>query len=187
MLKLFIVAIVLITFMVLTCGKECKPEQNCELKCCTIPKGDVFCRASCLGLSCELDVDCDGDCCVKSTCSSCLFKRIFTAPTTILETTESNIAVEVGPKNGEIAKCSRFNNHCASKCCVDGKCVDSSRCTPKKAPRRGGVGRIRYGRGGSSSSGDVDWPAWAWGVLVGGVVLLLIIIFLVKKFCYKVL
>ena len=62
--------------MVLTSAKECKPEQNCGLKCCTIPKDDVFCRASCLGLSCELDVECDGDCCVNSKCTNCLLKRL---------------------------------------------------------------------------------------------------------------
>ena len=73
MLKLLIV---MTTFVVLACAKECKPGQNCELKCCTIPEGDVLCRARCLGLSCKLDPDCDGDCCVNSTCSNCLFERL---------------------------------------------------------------------------------------------------------------
>ena len=197
--------------MVLACAK-CKPEQNCELKCCTIPKGDVLCRARCLRLSCELDADCDGDCCVNSTCSSCLLKRFFRTPTTIFETTESNIAVKDEPtnkedefdemgitssaKNAETKQCSRFNNHCASECCIDGNCVDSSRCTPKEAPRRGGRGggrRISRGGGGSYSSsnsggsGGGGWPTWASGVLAGGVVIIVIIIFVlcIKHFVDK--
>jgi hypothetical protein len=63
-------------FIFLASAKECTPGQNCGLKCCTTPKGDVLCRARCLGLSCELDVHCDGDCCVNSKCTSCLFKRL---------------------------------------------------------------------------------------------------------------
>ena len=181
MLKLFVVQCI---FVVLACAKECRPGQDCGLKCCTVPEGDVLCRARCLGLSCELDADCDGGCCVNSKCSSCLPKSLVTAPTTILETTESNIGVN----DGEIAKCSRFNNHCASKCCVDGECVDSSRCTPKEAPRRrGGGGGRRISRGGggsysgsdSSGSGVGGWPTWARTLLIVGVVLIGIIIFIV--------
>ena len=69
--------------IVLTSAKECNPGQNCELKCCTIPEGDVLCRARCLGLSCELDAHCDGDCCVETKCTNCPSKRlvIVNAPT----------------------------------------------------------------------------------------------------------
>ena len=72
---LFKLLIVLHSFVLLTSAKECKSGQNCELRCCTLPGADVLCRERCLGLSCELDVHCDGDCCVNSTCSSCLLKR----------------------------------------------------------------------------------------------------------------
>ena len=58
-----------------TAAKECKPGQGCKLRCCTLSVDDVQCRERCLGLSCELDVHCDGDCCVNSTCTSCLLKR----------------------------------------------------------------------------------------------------------------
>ncbi len=73
---LFKLLIVLCSFVVLASAKECEPGQNCELKCCTIPEGDVVCRKRCLGLSCKVDAHCDGDCCVNSTCSSCLLKRL---------------------------------------------------------------------------------------------------------------
>ena len=72
---LFKLFIVLYSFVLLASAKECKSGQNCELRCCTLPGADVLCRERCLGLSCELDVHCDGDCCVNSTCSSCLLKR----------------------------------------------------------------------------------------------------------------
>ena len=73
---LFKLLVVLYVSMILSRAKECKPGQNCGLKCCSVPKGDVLCRTRCLGLSCELDVDCDGDCCVNSKCTSCLLKRL---------------------------------------------------------------------------------------------------------------
>ncbi len=38
------VIIVLCSFVVLASAKECEPGQNCELKCCTTPEGDVVCR-----------------------------------------------------------------------------------------------------------------------------------------------
>jgi hypothetical protein len=64
-------------FIFLAGAKECTSgHENCDLKCCSTPKGDVLCRASCLGLSCEIDAHCDGDCCVNSKCTSCLFKRL---------------------------------------------------------------------------------------------------------------
>ena len=91
-------------------------------------------------------------------------------------------------KNGETKECSRFNNHCASKCCIDGNCVDSSRCTPKISPRRGGGGRKSRGGGGGgsysgSSSGGGHWPNWAWGVVAGGIVILSFIACLKKGLC----
>ena len=43
-------------FVVLASAKECKPSDKCELKCCATLEGDVHCRNSCLGLSCELDM-----------------------------------------------------------------------------------------------------------------------------------
>ena len=64
--------------MVLARTRECKPGQECELRCCTLPGGDAQCRERCLGLSCELDGHCDGDCCVNSTCTSCLLRRFVT-------------------------------------------------------------------------------------------------------------
>jgi hypothetical protein len=73
---LFKLFIVLYSFVLLASAKECNSGQNCELRCCTlIPGADVLCRERCLGLSCELDVHCDGDCSVNSTCSNCLLKR----------------------------------------------------------------------------------------------------------------
>ena len=72
---LFKLLIVLHSLVVLAKTKECIHGQNCELRCCTISVDDVQCRERCLGLSCELDVHCDGDCCVNSTCTSCLLKR----------------------------------------------------------------------------------------------------------------
>jgi hypothetical protein len=64
-------------FIYMASAKECTPvHENCGLKCCTTSEGDVLCRASCLGLSCEVDTHCDGDCCVNSKCTSCLFKRL---------------------------------------------------------------------------------------------------------------
>jgi hypothetical protein len=76
-LKMFVkLLIALSAFAFLAEAKECKPGLNCDLKCCTTSEGDVQCRARCLGLSCELDAHCDGDCCVNSTCTSCLVKRL---------------------------------------------------------------------------------------------------------------
>ena len=98
-----------------------------------------------------------------------------------METTESNIAVEVESKKGETTVCSRLNNHCVSECCIDGKCVDSFRCTPVEAPRRRGGGggrRVSRGGGGSSSGGGGGWPTWAFVLLAVGVVIIVIIIFI---------
>ena len=75
-IMLFKLFIVLYSFVVLASAKECKPGQNCEFKCCSIPEGDLLCRKRCLGLSCEVDTHCGVDCCVNSTCSSCLLKRL---------------------------------------------------------------------------------------------------------------
>ncbi len=89
----------------------------------------------------------------------------------------------------KIDGCSRFNNQCASQCCIDGQCVDSSLCVPVKAARggRGGGGRggggFRTSGGGGGGSGDSNLPAWAWGVIAGGIFLLLLIPCLVSYFC----
>ncbi len=49
--------------------------------------------------------------------------------------------------------------------------------------RRGG-GRSGGGGGGGGSSGDSSLPAWAWGVIAGGIFLLSLISCLVKYFCF---
>ena len=55
------ILIVISSFVLLAGAKECIPGQKCELRCCTLPEGDVLCRERCIGLSCERDVNCGGD------------------------------------------------------------------------------------------------------------------------------
>ncbi|CAB3996251.1 Hypothetical predicted protein [Paramuricea clavata] len=185
MFKFFIV---LHSFVLLASAKECKSGQNCELRCCTIPAGDVICRERCLGLSCELDVHCDGDCCVNSTCSSCLLKSS-TRPSS---QKPSKVAAEtktmMNRPTNNVHGCSRFNNQCPSGCCIDGQCVDSSHCVPIKAPRGGrgggrGGGRATYKGSGGGGSGDGDMPAWGWAVIFGGIFLLTLCILIIKQSC----
>ncbi|CAB4040795.1 Hypothetical predicted protein [Paramuricea clavata] len=174
---LFKFLIVLHSFVLLASAKECKSGQNCELRCCTIPAGDVLCRERCLGLSCELDVHCDGDCCVNSICSSCLLKRLSlrgssrvhnsTQPTSnkrsttsFVTTDEPKVPTEAKTTNREDrVKVTRNTSptrlhpsgclavQCLSECCIDGRCVDSSQCVPVKAARGGRGGGGRRGGG----------------------------------------
>ncbi len=67
---------------------------------------------------------------------------------------------------------------CASQCCIDGQCVDSSQCVPVKAARggRGGGGRGGGGRrGGIGATGggaSSCLPTYLWVTIVGGKFLL---------------
>ena len=83
-----------------------------------------------------------------------------------------------------ITTIARRCSDCPSGCCIDGRCVDISRCKPIKAARggRGGGrsgGRFRGGGGGTSGGSGGDWPPWAWGIF-GGVMALVFILALCK-------
>ena len=59
--------------------------------------------------------------------------------------------------------CSKYNTDCPSGCCIDGQCVNNSRCAPVKAPR-GGPPPPPPG-GGVKIGIKSSFPAW--GIFVG--------------------
>ena len=88
--------------------------------------------------------------------------------------------------------CSKFND-CPSECCIDGQCVESSRCKPVFVARggRGGGGRSRgrsRGRGGGYSGGTSSGsggslPVWGIILIVFGSILVAFSPFIIAWIC----
>jgi hypothetical protein len=100
--------------------------------------------------------------------------------TTRTETTSKpRIFREVHTDMKKEMHCSRFDNKCTSDCCINGRCVPSSRCLPPKAAR-GGRGGGGFG-GGAGGSGSGSLPAWGIALIV--VVPSLLVICRLVSFC----